>query len=99
MRTWRAKVRQMVPKGSQKIAKGDQKGAKGNPKGTKMEPKDDQNAFKNNVREKLRKGSSNPLLFGSVLGACFIKNALKNQCKNLCRKSQEIYAAIYPLRA
>ena len=80
-------------KGDAKGAKGCQNGAQGRQKGAKGRPKCIQRSTFGKGREKggLALGIPAPL-FRRFL----FKKALKNQCKNRCRKSNGIYEKVLP---
>ena len=96
VRKWRAKVRQMVPKESQKIAKGSQKATRRKPKGAKGLPKCIQKSIFGKGRENDAKTVRPSSGFGILLVSFSIKNALKNQRKNRCRKSMRKYEKMLP---
>ena len=74
------KASQMEPKGSQR-----------QPKGSQREPKVSQIQHKINIKEQVakneRKRSHRTSVFGSLLGATFMKNRWTNRCKNRYRTS------------
>ena len=86
--TWQ----QQEPKLWQKGAQGTQMEPKGSQKRAKREPKRAKETSKGPPAEKYRflmRNSAHVFFYFPVLGQKSIKNALKNQCTNPCRKSVE----------
>ena len=69
---------------SQKGAKMSTKGPKGPPK---VSPKSKKIPQKNATLKKVEKGRSNALSFGVNFDIFLVKNALKNRCEKLRRKT------------
>ena len=86
----RKKKTKMKPKGTKRVPK-NPKGAKREPKDAKRERQGDQNGSKNRLGRqgrfwKQKVGVAREFL-GAILGQFSTKKAIKNRCKNRCRKT------------
>ena len=79
----------MAPKGAQFEPKGHQNEPKGCQRGAKSEPEINKNTTKKRNLEKGRKRGCAPLSFGVNLDLFLVKNASKNRCEKICRKTRQ----------
>ena len=79
----------MAPKGTQFEPKGHQNEPKGCQRGAKSEPEINKNTTKNRNLEKGRKRGGAGLSFGVKFDLFLVKNASKNRCEKLCRKTRQ----------
>ena len=79
----------MAPKGTQFEPKGHQNEPKGCQRGAKSEPESNKNTTKNYDLENGRKRGCAPTSFWLIFDLILIKNASKNRCEQLCRKTRQ----------
>ena len=79
----------MAPKGTQFEPKGHQNEAKGCQRDAKSEPEINKNTTKNRNLEKGRKRGGAPTSFWLIFDLCLVKNASKNRCEKICRKTRQ----------
>ena len=83
--TWPYKA----PKGTQFKPKGHQNDPKGCQRGAKSEPEINKNTIKNRNLEKGRKRGGAPTSFGLIFDLFLVKNASKNRCEKIYRKTNK----------